>query len=168
MAWYYYTGKAVQSVQVKAGLSLAVKPHSKVEIIDMNQTTQVLINKGLLRRTGKPKGAVSVKDTPVPTEKLADVMPKSDLAMIVAEKGATSSPHIAPTSKNVEVTEAEKMAAVAKKISEQGNATPDEVSKDDEESDEEAAVEVEKADDELSEVEGSGQGKRKKRKRRQG
>ena len=71
MAWYYYTGKAVQSILVKAGLSMAIKPHTKVEILDMTPPTKALINKGVLRRTSKPKGAVSVKDIPESNVNLA-------------------------------------------------------------------------------------------------
>lgn len=107
MAWYYYTGKVVQAVQIKRGLSKAVKPHTKVEIIDMTTDVQALIRQGLLRQTGKPKGAVSAESIVIPDVKLADVMPKSDMARFVAEKGVTSAPMVSPVSSKVELTEGE-------------------------------------------------------------
>jgi len=108
MAWYYYAGKAVRSIQVKPGLSFAVRPHTKVEILEETTEARALIRKGELRRTGKVAGATPVSDIPVPEQKVEDVMEKSLLARKFAEKGKTTAPSIPPKSKNAqEMTEDE-------------------------------------------------------------
>jgi len=110
MAWYYYSGTVVRPIPLKKGLSKSVRPKSKVEILEMTVEVQALIRKGQLRLTGKPKGAPSVADAPVPQKKVADVMGKSAMAKKIAEKGTTTSATIPPISKNPEQTEGEQIA----------------------------------------------------------
>lgn len=93
MPWYYYSGSIVRSIQVSDRISVAVRPHSKVEIDKTTKETQLLINSGLLRRTG---GAKDSEKRKVSDLKIQDVLPKSDLAKAIAEKGVTSSMSLPP------------------------------------------------------------------------
>lgn len=96
MSWYYYSGKTVRPVPVKKGLSKSVRPHSKIEILEMTMEAQALIRKKELRVTGKPKGAKSVADEPVPLKNIKDVVKIPERAISVAEKGATTSASMPP------------------------------------------------------------------------
>ena len=108
MAWYYYSGKTVRSIPVKRGLSKAVRPHSKIEILKETIEVRALIRKGQLRKTGKPKGAMSVIEEPIPDKTVKEVVDKSPLARFFAEKGKTKSSGIPPVSKTgIEMTEHE-------------------------------------------------------------
>ena len=108
MAWYYYSGNIVRSIPVKAGLSKVAKPRSKIEIITETKEVQIMKKRGLLRRTSPVKGAVSVVSDPVEELKMEDVIQKSAMAKVVAEKGVTGSKGLPPTTKgNPEMTEAE-------------------------------------------------------------
>jgi len=97
MAWYYYSGGLTRSVVIKPGLSQSVKPHSKVNIEKIVRETQVLINKGILRRTGSPKndGKQPVRKV-IKSEDIKKALEKSEMAKAVAEKGVTTSPRMAP------------------------------------------------------------------------
>lgn len=97
MSWYYYSGNVVRSIPQGRFKSVAVRPNTKVEILEVTQEVQALISQGVLRRTGKPLGAVSLSDQPPRTPiRIQDVVPKSPLAMYVAEKGVTKDPGVAP------------------------------------------------------------------------
>ena len=113
MAWYYHSGNVVRPVEVRPGVTVAVRPHSKVEVLHMTGATQVMIKKGMLRRTGKPKGSKPVE---VPKEelKMEDVLGKSPLAQKIAEKGSTVAKSIPPKPKKggtVELTIGEQEGA---------------------------------------------------------
>jgi len=101
MAWYYHSGKVVRPVPVKKGLSVAVRPHSKVEILEVTPEVDALIRKGLLRITGKPKGAPSVKDAYVPSTNMANVK-VSSIGNNVAEKGFSKSPSMKPVADGIQ------------------------------------------------------------------
>lgn len=99
MPWYYYSGNISRPIPVKQGLSVSVKSHSRVEILEPNlREVQALIKKGVLRRTGRPAGVVrSVADEPiVKRSDIVAVTPKSALASRIAEKGVTSNKGQAP------------------------------------------------------------------------
>ena len=133
MAWYYYTGKTVRPIPVKKGLSKAVRPHSRIEILEETIEVRALIRKGELRRTGKPKGATSVADEPVPEKTVKEAIGKSALARFFAEKGKTKAPSIPPVSKTgVELTEHE---IEAEKMS---GASPDKEEKEEDEASEDS------------------------------
>jgi hypothetical protein len=100
MAWYYYTGTVPRPIAVKKGLSVSVRPYTKVEILDETLEVKALIRKKQLRRTGKPKGSDSVVDAPVTDTGVRVDVIKSDMAKVVAEKGKTSASGIAPVSKS--------------------------------------------------------------------
>ena len=95
MPWYYYGGSVVGPVQVKPGVTLAVRPHSKVEVFSMTAATQAMIRKGLLRRTGKPRDSKPV-EAPKDEPKMEDVVEKSNMATKIAEKGVTTSKNQPP------------------------------------------------------------------------
>lgn len=97
MAWYYFSGNVVKSIPVSRTKSVAVRPHSKVEILEVTQEVQAMLSAGILKRTGKPLGSVSMEDAPpVPRVHLRDVLPPSSLAQNFAEKGVTSSATMPP------------------------------------------------------------------------
>ena len=96
MPWYYYGGSVVRPVEVKPGLTLAVKPHTKVEVFSMTGATQALVRKGMLRRTGKPRESKPV-EAPKDEPKMEDVVEKSPMAQKIAEKGTTTSKNQPPT-----------------------------------------------------------------------
>lgn len=97
MGWYYYSGNVVRSVQVSEGKSVAVRPHTKVEIHTMTKSAQSLIGIGVLKKTGRPVGVVIAEPKKVePEVKIEDVLKPSPLAQVIAEKGVTSSPSIEP------------------------------------------------------------------------
>jgi len=98
MPWFYYSGNVSRTLPVKKGLSVAVAPHSKVEILDPNiREVQALRKKGLLRRTGRPAGAKSVQSLPgVSAEDVKAVTPRSAMSQKIAEKGVTKDKGQAP------------------------------------------------------------------------
>jgi len=112
MPWFYYSGNIPRSVEVKKGVSVAMRPHSKVEIKDVSlQSVQVMVRKGLLRRSGRDPSVASVIATvhPVKAEDIVKATPKPHMAVNVAEKGVTSGPGMAPKSvKGAELTNGEK------------------------------------------------------------
>ncbi len=129
MPWFYYSGNIARSIEIKPGLSQVVKPHTKIEIEKVTKAAQVLINQGSLRRTGKQKldGKQPVRKVPN-IKDMKKVLPKSDMAKAVAEKGVTTSstlPPIKPVGKP-EMTEGELLAADKEK----GAAKVDELSSD--------------------------------------
>jgi len=163
MPWFYYSGNVPRSVQVKKGLSIALKPHSKVEIFDVNTPeVKALKKKGDLRLTSKPKGAVSLKDAPTMSAKdVEKVTPKSNLAKVVAEKGVTGKKGQTPKSKKPEMTEGETQAASKNK--------PVEESKPDTKgSDVEKAEDVDVLSNAESGPDGDGDGKKKKARKGRG
>jgi len=97
MAWYYYSGPIPQAIRVSSTKSVAVHPHSKVEILEVTREVQALLNAQVLRRCGRPLGAKSLADEPVaPPVRMQDVVPKSSLAQHFAEKGVTPSKTMPP------------------------------------------------------------------------
>lgn len=97
MAWYYYSGNVVKSIPVSRTKSVAVRPNSKIEILEVTQEAQAMLSMGILKRTGKPLGAPSMEDAPPrPRVHLRDVLPPSGLALHFAEKGVTSSEALPP------------------------------------------------------------------------
>jgi hypothetical protein len=97
MAWYYYSGSVVKSIPVSRTKSVAVRPNSKIEILELTKEAQVMLSAGMLRRTGKPLGAKSMEDLPQPPRvHMRDVLPPSPLAMHFAEKGVTTSAEMPP------------------------------------------------------------------------
>jgi len=97
MAWYYYSGPITQAIRVSSTKSVAVHPHSKVEILEVTREVQALLNAQVLRRCGRPLGAKSIADEPVaPPVRIQDVLPKSSLAQHFAEKGVTPSKAMPP------------------------------------------------------------------------
>jgi hypothetical protein len=97
MGWYYYSGNVVKSIPVSRTKSVAVRPNSKIEILEVTQEAQTMLSMGILKRTGKPLGATSMEDAPPrPKVHLRDVLPPSGLAMHFAEKGVTSSEALPP------------------------------------------------------------------------
>lgn len=97
MGWYYYSGNVVKSIPVSRTKSVAVRPNSKIEILEVTQEAQTMLSMGILKRTGKPLGATSMEDAPPrPKIHLRDVLPPSGLAMHFAEKGVTSSEALPP------------------------------------------------------------------------
>ena len=121
MGWYYYSGTVVRPIPVKKGLSKSVRPKSKVEILEMTPEANALIRKGQLRVTSRDKGAVPAAQVPVPQKTVADVVPKSDMAKNVAEKGVTTAATLPPKKPvgNPETTEGED-AAKAKEEADRG------------------------------------------------
>lgn len=97
MSWYYYSGRIVRSIPVSRNKSVAVRPNTKVEILEITQEAQAMMRSGDLKRTGKPLGAVSLGDLPPrPLVKMRDVVPPSALAQHFAEKGVTPSRDMPP------------------------------------------------------------------------
>ena len=97
MAWYYYSGNIVKSVPVSRTKSVAVRPNSKIEILEVTKEAQVMLSAGILRRTGRPLGAKSLEDeVPVPRVHMRDVLPPSPLAQHFAEKGVTTAAEMPP------------------------------------------------------------------------
>ena len=120
MPWYYYSGKTVRPIPVKKGLSKSVRPHKKVEILEMTLEVQALVNKRELRRTSPPMGAESIADKPVPELKVEDVVRKSELASRFAEKGKTISKGIPPKTKSGE----QEMTEVEMNVAKNGSSGP--------------------------------------------
>lgn len=117
MTWYYYSGKVVRPVMVEKGRSVSVRPNTRVEILDESTLEfKSLCRRGFLRRTSRPKGfEIEKKEVSVKTVK--DVVPKSKMAEVIAEKGVTVSKEISPKSKfNVELTEGEQQVVESVKI----------------------------------------------------
>ncbi len=98
MPWFYYSGTVSRSIPVKKGLSVAVRPHSRVEIFDAQaREVQSLIKKGQLKRTGKPAGVESTINAETVTGKdIESVTPRSAIADSFAEKGISTGPDKPP------------------------------------------------------------------------
>ena len=97
MAWYYYSGRVTRPIRVCSTKSVAVRPNSKIEILEVTPDVQGLLRTGELRRTGRPLGAKSLEDQPpAPQVRMQDVLPKSQLAQHFAEKGVTTSSSMPP------------------------------------------------------------------------
>jgi hypothetical protein len=94
MPWYYYSGTVVRPVPRGDGVTVAARPHTKVEIVKPTPETQAMIRKNLLKRTGPPKEVKERK--PVDTKKIREVVPKSTMARFFAEKGETDSAKMKP------------------------------------------------------------------------
>lgn len=99
MATYYYSGNVVRPITIKKGVSVAARPRSKIEIFEESAEVKALIKRGLLRRTGnlKKKSRVVEVDNSID---IKDVLPKSDLARNIAEKGSTTSSALPPVRKD--------------------------------------------------------------------
>lgn len=91
MAWYYYSGNIVCPITIKKGVSVAVKPHTRIEINCSDSSTDALIRRGLLRICGKPSDAISFVDV-VPTTKdgIRELTPKSEMAERFKDKGVSA------------------------------------------------------------------------------
>jgi len=132
MPWFYYSGNVSRTIPVKKGLSVAVAPHSKVEILDPSlREVQSLRKKGMLRRTGRPAGAKSVQSLPtVSGEDVKAVTPKSAMAQKIAEKGVTMDKGQAPKKPkgNPEMTEGElRVKAKEREAAEEAAKAPEDV-----------------------------------------
>lgn len=117
MPWFFYSGNIPRPVPIKKGVSIALVPHTKVEIVDANSPeVQALKRKGLLRVTGKPASAVSLAKVEAPVETVADVTPKSDMARSIAEKGVSKGKGETPKKAvgNPEMTEGELVSSEKK------------------------------------------------------
>lgn len=112
MPWYYNRSNVTRPVQVKPGVTVAVKPHTKVEIVKMTPEAQALIRKGVFQRTGKPRNAKPVREPAKDEPKIEDVVGKSEMAKKIAEKGKTTSKNKPPKRKDgkPEMTEGEQEA----------------------------------------------------------
>lgn len=106
MPWFYYRGRTIRPIQIKKGVSVAVRPKSYVEIKEMTKETRALVG-NKLQRKGRPHGMRSFVDE-APVENIEEEVPKSKLARFVAEKGITLSKEKPPVSKNgAEMVESE-------------------------------------------------------------
>lgn len=162
MAWYYYTGNVPRSIPVKKGLSKVVTRCSRVEILEMTLEVQVLIRKKMLRRTGVPKGALSVAEDPVVDQAIESVVEPPKMARSVAEKGKTKSAKIEPVSSGkVEMTDGEKIAKIKGKTEKSEKA--EKKVEEDELRGEEVVEKVDQAEE--MKDDNSKKGKRKKRRR---
>lgn len=136
--WYYYSGKTVRPIPVKKGLSKSVRPNTKIEILEETVEVAALIRSGQLRITGRPPGAPSVAEAPVPQKKIEDVLGKSELAKRFAEKGKTKAAGIPPVSiRPPELTEAEAEISVEKTAESTETPIVDEVGSENVDQDEE-------------------------------
>lgn len=98
MAWYYFSGKTVKSIRVCSTKSVAVRPNTKVEVLEVTREVQALINQGMLRKTGRPRDAKSMDGAPPrPEVRMQDVLARSALATFCAEKGVTPAKGMPPT-----------------------------------------------------------------------
>jgi len=98
MPWFYYSGPTPKSMPVKKGVSVAVRPHSRVEIFEPGvREIQALQKKGVLRRTGPPpRSERPVQGVVTTSADIKAVTPKSDMAKKIAEKGVTTDKGQAP------------------------------------------------------------------------
>lgn len=97
MAWYYYSGHVTCAIRVSSTKSVAVRPNTKIEILEVTREVQALLAKGMLRRSGRPVGATSLEDASPPTDlRMEDVVSRSPLATFFAEKGVTTSKTMPP------------------------------------------------------------------------
>lgn len=130
MSWYYYSGKVVRPIMIERGRSVSVRPNTKVEIIDESTIEfKSLCRKGVLRRTSRPKN-LEIEKKDIPTKTVKDVVPKSKMAKIIAEKGITISKDIPPESKfAIELTEGEQQIVESVIVEEKGSIDVDQVEK---------------------------------------
>jgi hypothetical protein len=108
MSWYYYSGRVVRPVMVEKGRSVSVRPNTKVEIIDESTIEfKSLCRRGFFRRTSRPKD-LNVDKKNISDKTFKDVIKKSKMAKLIAEKGVTKAMDVPPVSKvKVELTEGE-------------------------------------------------------------
>lgn len=123
--WFFYNGNIARSVPVKKGVSVVVRPHSKVQIIDANNNeVQLLIKKGLFRRCGRPSSVVSMEDVEIVTkEKIEEVTEKSPMARKIAEKGVTNKKGMTPkfSGAKSEMTDSERKILLKKVLKDSNN-----------------------------------------------
>ena len=93
MAWYYYSGTIVRPVPRGDGVTVAARPHTKVEIVKATPETQAMIKRGTLRRAGPP---TEMKERKAPKKADPGAIPKSTMVRFFAEKGVTSSKGMKP------------------------------------------------------------------------
>jgi hypothetical protein len=99
MSWYYYSGRVVRPVMVEKGRSVSVRPNTKVEIIDESTSEfKSLCRRGFLRRTSRPKN-LNVDKKNISDKTFKDVIKKSKMAKLIAEKGVTKAMDVPPVSK---------------------------------------------------------------------
>ena len=162
MPWYYYSGNVVKAIPIRKGVSLAVQPRTKVEITnDGVREVQVLVRKGVLRKTGKPVGSQTFMSEPSGAEAVRSVTPKSEMARFIAEKGTTTSKTQAPKMKtgSPEMTELEEKA---KKLVDEETRT----SSSEDKSKEDAPVDMLKEDEKAHSEESKGEKWSKKKSRK--
>ena len=108
MSWYYYSGRVVRPVMVEKGRSVSVRPNTKVEIIDESTIEfKSLCRRGFFRRTSRPKD-LNIDKKNISDKTFKDVIKKSKMARLIAEKGVTIAMDVPPVSKvKVELTEGE-------------------------------------------------------------
>lgn len=126
MTWYYYSGRVVRPIMIEKGCSISVRPHTRVEILDESTLEfKSLYRRGFLRKTSRPK-YLEIEKKEIPTETVKDVVPKSKMAEVIAEKGVTVSKDIPPESKfNVEMTEGEQQIVDSMGVEEKESLTVD-------------------------------------------
>lgn len=123
MTWYYHSGKTVRPIPVKKGLSKSVRPNSRVEILELTSESKALIRKHELTICGKPKGAKSIADEPIPSTDIAAAIGVTPMARSIAEKGKTTDSKIAPTTIGIpQMTEGELATGSATPLIEEENA----------------------------------------------
>jgi len=86
MPWFYYKGRTVKPIPIRKGLSLAVRPHTKVEIEEPSiNEVKILIRQRLLTPTAPPR--IVPKITDEPAADVAKVTARSEMATRIAERG---------------------------------------------------------------------------------
>jgi hypothetical protein len=145
MPWYYYSGKVVRPIMIEKGRSISVRPNTKVEIIDESTIEfKSLCRRGFLRRTSRPKN-LEVEKKEISTKTVKDVMPKSKMAKVIAEKGITVSKDIHPESKFiVELTEGEQQLVENIKVEGKESLNVDQVDQVEELSDTDKKIKIKK------------------------
>ena len=126
MPWYRYVGNIVRPIQKKKGVTAAVRPHSKVEIVELTPETRVLIRKRILVPASPDKAAKPVeKVTPPNIAEMKEALPRSSMSAMVAEKGKTDSRNKPPKSKHPEYTVGEIEDVGVEKGAEEADVLPD-------------------------------------------
>lgn len=89
MTWYYYSGRTPKPVPVKPGASISLRHGVTVEILMDSPELQTLVRKRELIRTGAPKGKRGADSIKTASDKLEDVLEKTDFSKVVNEMGSS-------------------------------------------------------------------------------
>jgi len=81
MSWYYYSGVVVRPIPVKKGVSVSVRPATKIEIIEMTPEADALVRCGQLRIASRDHNAKNIRDVLEVTKK--------DMRLIIAQNSNT-------------------------------------------------------------------------------